>query len=163
MNDELKIQTSALAEFVCDGNEALQFRLVRQDRNSLVSSHISLSSPLLYFMIHFMIGLLQVKSTEDLEDPEACFKPEMCHQIYGDNENIFGYKGLEVSLFMTAGSLQTFLSHSYKEKVDPSKTDGVTADDVISPLVKYLAPGSFTDNRETFIAQVNSEQEQNFR
>ena len=30
MNDELKIQTSALAEFVCDGNEALQFRLVSQ-------------------------------------------------------------------------------------------------------------------------------------
>ena len=29
MNDELKIQTSALAEFVCDGNDALQFRLVR--------------------------------------------------------------------------------------------------------------------------------------
>jgi len=131
MNDELKIQTSALAEFVCDGNEALQFRLV--------------------------------KSPEDLDDPDQAFKPEMCHQIYGDNENIFGFKGLEVNLFMTAGSLQTYLGHTFKEKVDPSKTDGVTADDVISPLVKILAPGSFTDSKETFLSQLNSDQEQNFR
>merc|ERR1712110_31607 len=131
MGDELKIQTSALAEFVCDGNEALQFRLV--------------------------------KSPEDLEDPDTRFKPEMCHQIYGDNENIFGFKGLEVNLFMTAGSLQTYLGHTYKEKVDPSKTDGVTADDVISPLVKILAPGSFTDNKEEFLAHVNSDKETKFR
>ena len=104
-----------------------------------------------------------MKSPEDLEDPEKTFKPEMCHQIYGDNENIFGFKGLEVNLFMTAGSLQTYLGHTYKEKVDPSKTDGVTADDVITPLVKLLAPGSYTDSKETFLSQLNSDQEQNFR
>ena len=104
-----------------------------------------------------------MKSAEDLEDPELSFKPEMCHQIYGDNENIFGYKGLEVNLFMSAGSLQTYINHSYTEKVDPSKTDGVTADDVISPLVKILAPDSFTTSKETFISRVNSEEEQNFR
>ena len=28
MADELKIQTSALAEYVCDGNDALEFKLV---------------------------------------------------------------------------------------------------------------------------------------
>ena len=28
MSDELKIQTSALAEYVCDGNDALEFKLV---------------------------------------------------------------------------------------------------------------------------------------
>ena len=104
-----------------------------------------------------------MKSPEDLNDPDATFKSEMCHQIYGDNENIFGYKGLAVNLFMSAGGLHTYLGHSYKEKVDPSKTDGVTADDVISPLVKILAPGSFTDSKETFLSKLNSEQEQNFR
>ena len=64
MAEELQIRASALADFVCDGNEALEFRLV--------------------------------KTREDLEDEEKAFKPEMCHQIYGDNENIFGYKGLKV-------------------------------------------------------------------
>ena len=65
MGEELKIQTSGLEEYILDGNEALEFKLV--------------------------------KTAEDFDDEEKAFKPEMCHQIYGDNENIFGYKGLKVS------------------------------------------------------------------
>ena len=68
MTEELKIQTSALAEYVCDGNEALQFKLL--------------------------------KSEEDFINEDKLFSPEMCHQIYGENENIFGYKGLKVGIFM---------------------------------------------------------------
>ncbi len=37
-----------------------------------------------------------VRTPADLEDESLNFKPEMTHQIYGDNENIFGYKGLQV-------------------------------------------------------------------
>ena len=64
MSEDLKIQTSALAEYVCDGNEALEFKLV--------------------------------KTAGDIDNQDVGFPPEMCHQIYGDNENIFGYKGLKV-------------------------------------------------------------------
>lgn len=127
----MKIQTSGLEEYILDGNEALEFKLV--------------------------------KTPEDLEDDEKAFKPEMCHQIYGDNENIFGYKGLKVKLYMSAGSLETYVSHQCDAKVDPAKTDGVTADDVISPLVKILAPGSFTDNKDKFLANISGDQETKFR
>ena len=64
---------------------------------------------------------------------------------------------------MTAGSLETYVSHHCDAKVDPAKTDGVTADDVISPLVKILAPGSFTDNKDKFLAHIASEKETKFR
>jgi len=131
MSDELKIQTSALAEYVCDGNDALEFKLV--------------------------------KNAEDFDNSDLSFQPEMCHQIYGDNENIFGYKGLKVSLFMSSGSLESYVKHQFEDKVDPAKTDGVTADDVVSPLVKILAPGSFTDNKEQFLAHVSGEKETKFR
>jgi len=131
MADELKIRTSALADYVCDGNDALDFKLVN--------------------------------SAQDLDDEETSFKPEMCHQIYGDNENIFGYKGLKVSLYMSRGSLQSFVTHEYQDKVDPAKTDGVTADDVIAPLIKILAPGSFTDNKDQFLSYLDSDKEKNFR
>ena len=47
-------------------------------------------------------------------------------------------------------------------KVDPSKTDGVTADNVTVPLVKILAPNSFTMHKEDFIASLTSEAELNF-
>ena len=69
----------------------------------------------------------------------------------------------QVKLYMSASSLQSFVSHEFEDKVDPAKTDGVTADDVISPLVKILAPGSFTDNKEEFLAHVNSDKETKFR
>jgi len=39
-----------------------------------------------------------VRTPADLEDESLNFKPEMTHQIYGDNENIFGYKGLQVQI-----------------------------------------------------------------
>ena len=35
-------------------------------------------------------------SAEDMENEKLVFQPEMVHQIYGDNENIFGYKDLKV-------------------------------------------------------------------
>ena len=38
-----------------------------------------------------------MKNAEDFDNSDLSFQPEMCHQIYGDNENIFGYKGLKVS------------------------------------------------------------------
>jgi len=68
-----------------------------------------------------------------------------------------------VRLYMSAGSLMGYISHEFEDKVDPVKTDGVTADDVISPLVKILAPGSFTDNKEQFLAHINSDKETKFK
>lgn len=104
-----------------------------------------------------------VKSAEDMEDESKEFLPEMCHQIYGDNENIFGYRGLKISLYMSAASLRSYVAVSHEDKVDPSKTDGVTADDVIAPLVKVLAPESYTSSREEFVASLTSEAEVSFR
>jgi len=104
-----------------------------------------------------------VRGAEDLEDEAREFPPEMCHQIYGDNENIFGYRGLQIKLYMTAGTLGAFVSAKWDTKVDPLKTDGVTADDVVAPLVKVLAPGSFTTSREEFVTWLSAAAEAAFR
>lgn len=103
------------------------------------------------------------RTPEDLSDPSLEFGPEMCHQIYGDNENVFGYKGLKVSLTMSAASLRAHVSHSYEDKIDPANTDGVKADDVVEPVVKVLAPESFTLSKEEFIRELESENETGFR
>jgi histone acetyltransferase 1 len=104
-----------------------------------------------------------VEKVSDLEDEDKCFAPEMTHQIYGENEVVFGYKDLRINLVMASGSLQTFLSYSYSCKVDPVKTDGVKPDDVIKPLIKILAPGSFTENKDEFIKYLTSTKETGFR
>ena len=64
---------------------------------------------------------------------------------------------------MTAASLRTYVNYTYSDKVDPRKTDGLPADDVISPLVKILAPESYTDSKEQFLKDVVSEEETSFR
>ena len=53
-----------------------------------------------------------MKNAEDFDNSDLSFQPEMCHQIYGDNENIFGYKGLKVSC--KTNTKQTLLTEIQK-------------------------------------------------
>ena len=102
---EPTFQQSALQDYVVDANDVLRFKLVGQEK--------------------------------DLDNESLEFAPEMCHQvkpsrrnplnifsslvptqIYGDNENIFGYRGLKISLFMTSSSLRSYVHIEYDEKVN---------------------------------------------
>jgi histone acetyltransferase 1 len=53
------------------------------------------------------------------------FKPEYTHQIFGDEEIIFGYKNLRIDYFLTPGNLDAYIGLSHKEKVSPQKFDGI--------------------------------------
>ncbi|XP_028158582.1 histone acetyltransferase type B catalytic subunit [Ostrinia nubilalis] len=111
--------TDQLCHLVVDGNEILEFKLVR--------------------------------SPEDIENDEVSFGPEMCHQVFGENENIFGYTDLHIRLYYSAASLQTYLGIEYTDKIEPSKSDGMKADDVEGALKKVLAPGYVT-NLDRFVS-----------
>jgi len=104
-----------------------------------------------------------LRSPSDIDDESKCFAPEMCHQIYGDNENVFGYKGLRVELYMAASNLKAYLATSYEDKVDPANTDGVKADDVLEPIGKILAPDSYTFSKEEFLKDLESDAEVGFK
>lgn len=41
----------------------------------------------------------------------------MAHQIYGENETIFGYKDLQIDVFYAAGPLDIFYEVKYGKKV----------------------------------------------
>lgn len=97
-----------------------------------------------------------VRTPEDLNNKQY-FKPEMTHQIYGDAENIFGYKGLKIDLLMTADTLESYIGHTFDNKVDPKQTDGVEADQVVDPLTKILAPNSFTFSLDDFRKSLNTD------
>ncbi|XP_045538159.1 histone acetyltransferase type B catalytic subunit [Papilio machaon] len=98
-----------------------------------------------------VLELKLVRTVKDIEDDEASFGPEMCHQVFGENENIFGYTDLNIKLYYSAGSLQTYLGIDYTNKIEPSKSDGMKADDVEGALRKVLAPGYVT-NLDRFIS-----------
>lgn len=60
---------------------------------------------------------ISVRNQEDIENDETSFGPDMCHQVFGENENIFGYTDLHIRLYYSAGSLQTYLGIEYTDKV----------------------------------------------
>ncbi|XP_066978661.1 histone acetyltransferase type B catalytic subunit isoform X1 [Macrobrachium rosenbergii] len=97
-----------------------------------------------------------VRTESDLENEDTTFKPEMSHQVYGDSEQIFGYSGLRIKLYYTACRLTTYLTHSYTEKVNPERFDGVQADEVIKPLAERLQPGYLT-NIDDFVAALKKD------
>ncbi|XP_049886158.1 histone acetyltransferase type B catalytic subunit isoform X2 [Pectinophora gossypiella] len=81
----------------------------------------------------------------------------MCHQVFGENENIFGYSDLQIRLYYSAGSLQTYLGIEYTDKIEPSKSEGLKADDVEGALKKVLAPG-YTTNLDQFVSLLKKDE-----
>ncbi|KAH3703489.1 histone acetyltransferase type B catalytic subunit-like [Dreissena polymorpha] len=84
-----------------------------------------------------------VRDVADLGNNEG-FRPEMCHQVFGDQESIFGYKDLCIQMYYTAARLNTYLNITYTGKVSPDKNDGLKPDDVIGALSKEIPPGYYT-------------------
>jgi len=91
------------------------------------------------------LELKLVKNASDIEDEEVGFNPDMSHQVFGEQEMIFGYRDLRVKLYYSASKLTTYLGTSYTEKIKPAEYDGVEADSIQKQLADKLAPGYYTN------------------
>ncbi|XP_043242983.1 histone acetyltransferase type B catalytic subunit-like isoform X1 [Amphibalanus amphitrite] len=102
------------------------------------------------------LELKLVRCREDLECDDASFAPEMSHQVFGDTETIFGYKGLRVKLYYSAARLATYLGMTYETKIDPKKSQGVEPDEVLKPVADKLPPKFFT-NIDEFVKALDKD------
>uniref|UniRef100_A0A1B6KWX0 Histone acetyltransferase type B catalytic subunit n=2 Tax=Graphocephala atropunctata TaxID=36148 RepID=A0A1B6KWX0_9HEMI len=123
---DVDIAGSLEGEFVCDSNEALEFKLVR--------------------------------SVEDIGNDQASFKPEMSHQIFGDNESIFGYKGLRVKLYYSACRLTMYLGQEYEAVVDPDTFDGVEPDNILQLIQEKLQIPHVISNVDEFVKALKDDE-----
>nr|CAG4648667.1 EOG090X06NC [Polyphemus pediculus] len=97
------------------------------------------------------------RKVEDVHNENTTFKPEMSHQIFGENESIFGYQNLKVQLYYTAGRLTTYLGMTCQSQIDPKQFEGASADDVIGAISLKLQPG-FLTNLDEFLVSIDKEQ-----
>ncbi|KAH8024581.1 hypothetical protein HPB51_025563 [Rhipicephalus microplus] len=88
-------------------------------------------------VVHFKL----VMTTDDIEDDDIAFQPEMSHQIFGEGESIFGYRDLHVKLYYGSCSLTPYLGMSYTEKIDLKKSDGLK-----SFILWFIDAASYIDS-----------------
>ncbi|GAM87263.1 hypothetical protein ANO11243_052850 [Dothideomycetidae sp. 11243] len=94
------------------------------------------------FTVHFIQGDREVE----------VFNPEFTYPIYGDEEVIFGYQDLSISLAFAAHNLRPHLSVNYARKWTPRGE--IRASDVREPLRDFLPPAVFSKDtsRESALA-----------
>ena len=71
----------------------------------------------------------------------STFHPQFTYPIFGDEERIFGYKGLIIRLRFAAHDLRPHVHISYDEKF--RAVEDTTAVDLIKTLKPWIAEGSF--------------------
>lgn len=76
----------------------------------------------------------------------SSFKPEFTHQIFGDDEEILGYRGLTVDIYFSQVDFQACVEVKYEDKAH-----GAT--EIVSTLQKHF-PGGMTADREQYVAAV---------
>uniref|UniRef100_A0A8C5GPT2 Histone acetyltransferase type B catalytic subunit n=1 Tax=Gouania willdenowi TaxID=441366 RepID=A0A8C5GPT2_GOUWI len=101
------------------------------------------------------IALKLVRFPEDIDDDSTTFHPEYSHQTFGDDEVAFGYKGLQIQLFYTAGNLNTLFKVKYSSKVTEA-FDCVEPDDV-EVKIREIIPAGFTSNSDDFLTFLEKE------
>ncbi|XP_065309933.2 histone acetyltransferase type B catalytic subunit isoform X1 [Dermacentor albipictus] len=123
--------------------------MYRQTRNCVSLSKEALEAYVVSAndVVHFKL----VMTTDDIEDDDIAFNPEMSHQIFGEGESIFGYRDLQVKLYYGSCSLTPYLGMSYTEKIDLKKSDGLKADDVLKTVLEKLPSGVHT-NIDEFVS-----------
>ena len=85
-------------------------------------------------------------ATKDGPKPLKSFHPQFTYSIFGDDEQIFGYKGLKVNLRYRANDMRPHLSISHIQKFE---TVGDTeATDVKEVLKNHLPPIAFSTDKD---------------
>lgn len=81
------------------------------------------------------------------------FRAEFTHQIFGEEETIFGYKNLKINYYLTPGLLDAYIGLSYTDKIKPQRFEGVEADDVYAQFIEFGCSPGFTRNLDTFCSE----------
>ncbi|XP_053695779.1 histone acetyltransferase type B catalytic subunit [Sabethes cyaneus] len=91
-----------------------------------------------------------IRKEEDFDDESIMFHPEMAHQVFGEQESIFGYRDLQIDVGFAAGSLDIYFNIKYSQKIDDVSPDGVKADDVEKALAELVEDGCYYTNLEEY-------------
>lgn len=79
------------------------------------------------------------------------------HVLILYSEQIFGYKDLQVKLYYSAGSLETYLGMTYSEKINKKVCEDVEPDEILKKVSEFLAP-NVHDNIDSFVKSLSKDE-----
>lgn len=82
------------------------------------------------------------------------FPPLFTYPIFGDAEQIFGYKNLKIDLVFDSITFLPFLKVSYKEKLNDE------VDDITAKLLEFLPESTVVDDESKWVDSFKEEQEE---
>ena len=98
-----------------------------------------------------------IRSIEDLDNDAASFHPEFTHQLFGDTEMIFGYRGLKIKLYFSASKLRVYFVKEATEEVDPANSQGVSADPIVAIINQKMELPQHFNNIDKFVQCLENE------
>ena len=78
----------------------------------------------------------------------ASFKPDFTHQIFGDDEQILGYKELAIDIYFSRQDFRACVEISYTDKVHK-------AVDIFKTLKEHF-PAGLSDNKKQYMSEISS-------
>ncbi|XP_075240484.1 histone acetyltransferase type B catalytic subunit-like isoform X2 [Convolutriloba macropyga] len=98
-----------------------------------------------------------VKKIDDIDSSECTFKPQFAHQLFGEDEIVFGYRDLSVDLYYTAGSLKCWIKVNYSEKIAENAAEAKADCDPIDSLKENFVDG-FVQSEADFVKEIKKDE-----
>ncbi len=111
------------------------------------------SNDSIFFKYIFDVTDINSENSKKPADDTETFKPEFTHQIFGDEEIIFGYKNLRIDYYLTPGLLNAYIGLKCKEKITAQRFDGIEPDDVYGAFTEFGCSPGFTKNIDLFSSE----------
>ncbi|KAI6650628.1 Histone acetyltransferase type B catalytic subunit [Oopsacas minuta] len=117
--------------------------------NGELSQFVSDSTAVFRIYLLDSLNAISSETSNGHSEQFSYFKPKYTYPIFGDEESIFGYKDLIISLYLSSASLDPFIKLQFSEEVNYKKY-GVKPDDIIAkineefPVVPLLNTDEFS-------------------
>ncbi len=121
-----------LESFISKASTSLEMKFGKAHKHPLHACMLRLAPPS-KLNNHISVA---VRSEADIFDDSLAFAPVFTHQVFGENEAIFGYKDLKVKLYHTPDTLSTYIGLKYTSQSDSPKPDNV-----VKILSEYIPEG----------------------
>lgn len=93
-----------------------------------------------------------------MENDDGSFNPVMSHQIFGENEQIFGYIKPQLKILYCSSTLATYINFKFQEKLDSEKYEGVKCDEVLKKVIFNTLKSSYTNNIDKFSVSIQEQE-----